>query len=140
MSLSLLLIAEQMWMLEKSFETFLSECKNTEGDIYAGFGAELCARGEELQLCELVSDVSPTVHARIAAREQIIAASKLEKQAPFCDWGIPEVICNGDLWSNNILMKKHPITGEPTDELAAILDWQVRANCACSTPGRRAVH
>lgn len=36
----------------------------------------------------------------------------------------PVVICSGDLWMNNILWKKDN-EGQPSDSLAAVVDWQV---------------
>lgn len=53
------------------------------------------------------------------------AISKIGQQQPFSDWGIPEVLCHNDFWCNNILVRKDSATGSHTDELAAIIDWQV---------------
>ncbi|TKR67181.1 hypothetical protein L596_023371 [Steinernema carpocapsae] len=40
------------------------------------------------------------------------------------DLGLPAVLNHGDMWTNNILWKKNP-DGSASDELAAILDWQI---------------
>uniref|UniRef100_A0A914X1N4 CHK kinase-like domain-containing protein n=1 Tax=Plectus sambesii TaxID=2011161 RepID=A0A914X1N4_9BILA len=36
---------------------------------------------------------------------------------------LPIIICHGDLWMNNILWKKDK-EGQPSDQVAAIIDWQ----------------
>lgn len=40
-------------------------------------------------------------------------------------YGIPSVICNGDLYSFNLLFSKSAVDATETKELQAILDWQV---------------
>ncbi|KAH7724994.1 hypothetical protein AAVH_07586 [Aphelenchoides avenae] len=39
-------------------------------------------------------------------------------------FGVPPVLCHGDLWVNNIFFKKDQ-SGSITDEVYAFLDWQL---------------
>jgi aminoglycoside/choline kinase family phosphotransferase len=53
--------------------------------------------------------------------------------------GIPRMLAHGDLWTNNLLWKKSA-NGDETDELAAIIDWQVVfAGCVTTDISRMTV-
>ncbi|KAH7680245.1 CRE-DHS-27 protein [Aphelenchoides avenae] len=38
--------------------------------------------------------------------------------------GMPTLLCHGDLWTSNVMLKKCPVGGE-TSEIAAFIDWQI---------------
>ncbi len=40
--------------------------------------------------------------------------------------GLPEVFCHGDFHGGNMIFQRDPETGQATDQMLAIVDWQVK--------------
>ncbi|KAE9552183.1 hypothetical protein FO519_004598 [Halicephalobus sp. NKZ332] len=42
--------------------------------------------------------------------------------------GLPKIFTHGDMWTNNISFKVDPVTHKITDEIRAVIDWQIASN------------
>lgn len=105
-----------------------------DSDMKVTFGKLL---GEEHQInkdavhksIELLAEELPVLKQYVARFEELYAnIDDIDYvYTLYEDLEVPPVLVMGDLWVNNVLWKRDD-QGEPTTDLAAVLDWQVGLN------------